>query len=86
MVDESCRVENFHNGSELTCELKIRRFIDTLGFGSQLLGTMVSGLPDILSRSRSLRADNRFREKASALHHRARHVSSSIGTYFEIIS
>jgi len=25
VVDESCTVENFHNGSELTCELKIRR-------------------------------------------------------------
>jgi hypothetical protein len=25
VVDESGTVENFHNGSELTCELKIRR-------------------------------------------------------------
>ena len=25
MVDDSGRVENFHNGSELACELKIRR-------------------------------------------------------------
>jgi hypothetical protein len=27
VVDESCRVENFHNGSELTRELKIRRLL-----------------------------------------------------------
>jgi hypothetical protein len=45
VADESCKVENFHNGSELTCELIIRRCTSTLGVLLHLLGTIVTGLP-----------------------------------------
>lgn len=34
MVDESYKVENFHNGSEPTRELKIRRYLVPWGFNS----------------------------------------------------
>jgi hypothetical protein len=37
MVEESSRVKNFHNGSELACELKIRRCLRTFGVRLRLM-------------------------------------------------
>ena len=33
-LENPCRVENFHNGSEPSCELKIRRYVVPGGFNS----------------------------------------------------
>ena len=50
MVEDSGRVENFHNGSELSCELKIRRRVvvsnaGRIGPDKHALGSLTGSSP-----------------------------------------
>jgi len=50
MVEDSGRVENFHNGSELSCELKIRRCVvvsnaGRIGPDKHALGSLTGSSP-----------------------------------------